>query len=354
MPNLCNIWLKKNSLFEWTDACQNAFTHLRQCLVTAPVLAFPDYEQPFLLDTDASDVGIGAVLSQISDAGSERVIAYASRSLTRQERQYCVTRRELLAVVEFIQHFRHYLLGRQFTLRTDHSSIVWIQNFKEPEGQLARWMEKLQEYDFKVVHRRGTQHNNADALSRQPCKQCARDSHVVGAVMQWPFQSYTPEEMQKLQNDDPAIGPVLQAVGSGNYPSEDVVKSWSWEGRCLLQQSKMLHVLDGVMWRRFVNGGTTHHQLLLPSMLRDDVLGKLHDDVCGRSPWRSKTDASCTGTVLRAWLLRECESLVQDMCQMRQEKVSYPSKEGFHANNTSRVSYASGGSGHNGPSTRDR
>ncbi|KAL5469185.1 hypothetical protein EMCRGX_G030403 [Ephydatia muelleri] len=69
---------------------------------------------------------------------------------------------------EFILHFRHYLLGRQFTLRTDHSSIVWIQNFKEPEGQLARWMEKLQEYDFKVVHRRGTQHNNADALSRQP------------------------------------------------------------------------------------------------------------------------------------------------------------------------------------------
>ena len=273
--------VEKNSLFEWTDACQNAFTHLRQCLVTAPVLAFPDYEQSFLLDTDASDVGIGAVLSQISDAGSERVIAYASRSLTRQERQYCVTRRELLAVVEFIQHFRHYLLGRQFTLRTDHSSIVWIQNFKEPEGQLARWMEKLQEYDFKVVHRRGTQHNNADALSRQPCKQCGRDSHVVGAVMQWPFQSYTPEEMQKLQNDDPAIGPVLQAVGSGNYPSEDVVKSWSWEGRCLLQQSKMLHVLDGVLWRRFLNGGTTHHQLLLPSMLRDDVLGKLHDDVWG-------------------------------------------------------------------------
>ena len=273
--------VEKNSLFEWTDACQNAFTHLRQCLVTAPVLAFPDYEQPFLLDTDASDVGIGAVLSQISDAGSERVIAYASRSLTRQERQYCVTRRELLAVVEFIQHFRHYLLRRQFTLRTDHSSIVWIQFFKEPEGQLARWMEKLQEYDFKVVHRRGTQHNNADALSRQPCKQCGRDSHVVGAVMQWPFQSYTPEEMQKLQNDDPAIGPVLQAVGSGNYPSEDAVKSWSWEGRCSLQQSKMLHVLDGVLWRRFLNGGTTRHQLLLPSMLRDDVLGKLHDDVWG-------------------------------------------------------------------------
>ena len=202
-------------------------------------MAFPDYEHPFLLDTDASDEGIGAVLSQISDAGLERVIAYASHSLTRQERQYCVTRRELLAVVKFIQHFRHYLLGRQFTLRTDHSSIIWIQNFKEPEGQLARWMEKHQEYNFKVVHRRGTQHNNADALSRQPCKQCGCDSrHVIGAVMQWPFQSYTPEQMQKLQDDDPAIGPVLQAVGSGNYLSEDVVKSWIGKGAAYCNSPK--------------------------------------------------------------------------------------------------------------------
>ena len=73
--------------------------------------------------------------------GSEQVVAFASRSLTRQERQYCVTRRELLAVVEFVQHFRHYLWGCQFTLLTDNSSIVWIQKFKEPEGQLARWLE---------------------------------------------------------------------------------------------------------------------------------------------------------------------------------------------------------------------
>eukprot|EP00731_Ephydatia_muelleri_P023275 Em0015g858a len=124
---------------EGIDDCQKA---LRQCLVIALVLAFPEYGQPFVLDTDASNVGIGAVLSQIRGDGSERVVAYASRSLTRQEHQYCVTRRELLAV-EFIQHFQHYLLECQFTLRTDHSSIAWIQNFKEPEGQLAHWLERL-------------------------------------------------------------------------------------------------------------------------------------------------------------------------------------------------------------------
>ena len=74
------------------------------------------------------------MLSQLSENGSESVIAYASRSLSRQEQRYCVTRSELLAVVEFTHHFRPYLLGRQFTLRTDHGSLVWLQNFKEPEG----------------------------------------------------------------------------------------------------------------------------------------------------------------------------------------------------------------------------
>eukprot|EP00731_Ephydatia_muelleri_P000886 Em0001g886a len=138
---------EKNAPFEWTIGCQNAFDELRKRLVSSPVLAYPDYERRFILDTDASDVGIGAVLSQVSDCGSERVIAYASRSLTRPEQ-------------------RQYLLGREFTLRTDHGSLVWIRNFKEPEGQLARWLERLQEYNFTVVHRQGLRHCNADALSR--------------------------------------------------------------------------------------------------------------------------------------------------------------------------------------------
>ena len=113
-------------------------------VTTSPILAYPDYSKRFILYTDASNYGIGAVLSQISDDGSECVIAYASRSLSRQEQRYCVTRRELLAIVEFVQHFRQYLLGRQFTLRTDHGSLVWVRNFKEPEGQLARWLERLE------------------------------------------------------------------------------------------------------------------------------------------------------------------------------------------------------------------
>ena len=125
---------------------------------------FPDFSLTFVLDTDASDIGIGAVLSQLEEDGSERVIAYASRVLTRPERCYYVTTKELLAVVFFTRHFRAYLLGRKFCLRTDHGSLTWLRNFKEPEGQLAWWMEKLQEYDFTISHRPGRKHQNADAF----------------------------------------------------------------------------------------------------------------------------------------------------------------------------------------------
>jgi len=153
--------------FSWTVECESAFATLKTCLTSAPVLAFPNYSKPFILDTDASQERIGAVLSQELE-GQERVIAYASRTLTKVERRYSVTRKELLAVVTLIQHFRPYLLGQLFLFRTDHSSLTWLQRFKEPEGQLARWFERLPEFTFTVIHRQGKRHQNADALSCRP------------------------------------------------------------------------------------------------------------------------------------------------------------------------------------------
>src|SRR2546425_334016 len=127
----------------------------------------------YRLDPDASNTAIGAVLSQVQD-GEERVIAYASRTLSRPEKNYCVTRRELLAIVYFVKQFRSYLLGREFLIRTDHSALRWLKLTPEPIGQQARWLERLEEYSYKIEHRAGNKHTNADALSRRPCRQCDR------------------------------------------------------------------------------------------------------------------------------------------------------------------------------------
>ena len=160
-----------DSEFHWTEDCEKAFTNLKERLTTAPILGFPLDETPFILDTDASGLAIGSVLSQLVE-GQERVVAYYSRTLSDPERNYCVTQRELLAVVMSLKHFHHYLYGRPVVIRTDHGALKWLTNFKRPEGQLARWLEVVNTYNFTIQHRPGRQHNNADALSRRPCSGC--------------------------------------------------------------------------------------------------------------------------------------------------------------------------------------
>ena len=145
---------------------QTAFEEPKKGLTEAPVLVYPLEGGGFILDTDASDKAIGGVLSQIQD-GEERVVGYGSYVLSAPQRNYCVTRKELLAVVTFTRTYRHYLLGNHFSVRTDHGSLVWLMNFKNIEGQLAIWLEELQEYDMEVSHRAGRAHGNADALSRK-------------------------------------------------------------------------------------------------------------------------------------------------------------------------------------------
>ena len=161
--------------YTWTPMCQSAFQSLKETLAYAPVLAFPSELGSLILDTDASEIGLGVVLSQIQDDGSERVLSFASRTLTRPEKNYCVTRKELLAIVYAVRKYRHYL-GQRVIVRTDHNALQWLFSFKEPEGQMARWLVELSAYDLVVRHRAGKAHGNADGLCRIPCKQCGMGS----------------------------------------------------------------------------------------------------------------------------------------------------------------------------------
>ena len=130
---------KKKVKFIWDESCQSANEMLKEKLCSAPILAFPKPGSKYILDTDASDTGIGCVLSQVQE-GKEKVIAYASKKLEPQQQQNSVNHRELLAFITFMNQFRHYLLGQKILLRTDHSSIRWIFEIKNPVGQVARWL----------------------------------------------------------------------------------------------------------------------------------------------------------------------------------------------------------------------
>ena len=156
---------KKNSRFTWNPECHNAFEKLKKALIDSSVLKHPDHNSPFIVDTDASDNSLGAVLSNVAD-GLEYPVAFVSRVLTPAECRYSTTKRDALAVIQAMKWFKPYIWGPQFVLRTDHASLqrLFRQN---NDGIIFRMPQRLQDFDFQVLHRPGDKHGNADELSRQ-------------------------------------------------------------------------------------------------------------------------------------------------------------------------------------------
>ena len=130
------------------------------------MLRSPDFTREFYLQTDASDHGVGAVLSQFDEEGTDHPVAYFSRKLLPREQKYSTVEKECLAIRLATQAFRVYLLGRPFTIQTDHRALKWMDRLKETNSRLTRWSLALQEFQFKVEHRSGNKNANADALSR--------------------------------------------------------------------------------------------------------------------------------------------------------------------------------------------
>ena len=158
--------LEKDKAFILTDEGKRAFTEILHFLTNPPILAYPYFSATFILDTDASHLGIGDVLLQKGKDELEHPIAYYSQGFYKHEIIYYVTRKELLAAIESMEHITCYLYGKKFVLRTDHGAIQWLKIFKEPTGQLARWLEKRSMFEFIIQHPPGKRHAIADGLSR--------------------------------------------------------------------------------------------------------------------------------------------------------------------------------------------
>ena len=170
---MCNR--PSNKKLELADEINDTFEGLKKYLTTSPILCFPDINKEFILDTDASFDKIGSVLSQRDKEGRERVVAYGSHSMTSHEKGYCITRKELLAVYYFCMHFKPYLYGRRFTLRTDHKALTFMMTTKKQiTSQFQTWINYLSSLDMVLEFRKGIQHSNADMLSRPKCEVCVQ------------------------------------------------------------------------------------------------------------------------------------------------------------------------------------
>ena len=169
-------------------------------------------------------------------------------------------------------------------MRTDHGSLTWLQSFKDSEGQLARWLEKLQQFSFNIVHRQGKSHRNADGLSRLPCSQRGRDEHqAVAPISQVSEEGCNQPEMRKLQQEDLDLAIVLKAKETQTRPDGEVQKSLSLEARRLFQLWEQLLIRDGVLFRQWESPDASRsvYQLVLPKSQRQDVLRDLHKGVMG-------------------------------------------------------------------------
>ena len=298
---------------------------LKEKLSNAPIFPYPNPECTFLIDCDASETAIGCELSQVVD-GKECVILYGSFSLTPAQRKYCTTRKELLAVVRFTRQFRHYLLGRQFVCRTDHNSLTWLMSFKNIEGQLARWMEELAQFDMVVVHRAGKLHVNADALSRipetegycpnyragvslsdlpcysrlNPCKFCTRTEarwarfedevdYVVplsvrriqvdvpsGGADYW-LSGYSKGDLRREQIDDGDLSVIIGWLESKKDPTQFELGLQSPAVRHYWQLHHQLFFVDGVLFYKWVDFLDPRNLLVVPTSLQEEVLQLNHD-----------------------------------------------------------------------------
>lgn len=300
----------------------DAVDTIKRLLAEAPVLKYPNQEHPFILDTDASDTAIGGELLQVIN-DHECIVCFGSFVLTPEQRKYCTTRKELLAVVRFTRQFRHYLLGCRFIVRTDHNSLVWLLGFKNIEGQLSRWIEELSQYDMAIIHRPGKLHINADALSRMPDKlsYCENFSNSVNIInlpcypckfcerahKQWsrfiedvdyvvPLSirriklsttalytadnwgsKYSPVQFRSFQENDTDLSVVITWLETDYEPTEAELALSSPNVKHLWLVKDLLFFQNRVLYYKFHDILAPRNLLVVPQSLKTEILEYFHD-----------------------------------------------------------------------------
>ena len=298
----------RNFSEKWDSNCKKAFQNLKKCLTEAPVLGYPDFTTSFIVETDASFDGLGAVLSQ-DQSGGRVVIAYASRTLKSTERNmnnYSSMKLELEALKWAVtENSRDYLIGRSFVVYTDKNPLSYLKTAKLGATAM-RWCAQLAQFNFEVIYRSGKSNKNADALSRQNSTNLVSDEAVIQNTTKttfvekfamedssvnelsviWneqmttatTFPEFSRTELAVKQMQDSQIATVLKWCESGHKPTERQLRKETKAVRKLLRKWENLVIQDTILWYK-VNDPELGDNLLFvtPESMRDQILQSLHN-----------------------------------------------------------------------------
>jgi transposase InsO family protein len=293
---------------EVTPQMEEAFKKLKEHLLKAPILAYPDFksEEPFILDTDWSldNNAVGAVLSQKQN-GKERVIAYGAKKLSPAQASYPSTKGELAAVIIFINKWSYYLRHRPFILRTDNAALKWIHSMEAPTGMIQRWLDVLANHKFEVQHRAGVKHGNADALSRAPHLEHQGDTDVsagecahlwavtldeladtdaqVGSLDELVEDSveqdnlWTAEYIADRLSEDDELAMIARHLRQGTKLTTEEVGALSRHGRVWAELMGQMQIDPQGVVRYYDRKG--RKAIILPPCLWTEAIKKSHQDV---------------------------------------------------------------------------
>ena len=314
---------KSETSWKWSSACQKSFEEIVQILSSPLVLTYPDFDLPFIVNTDASQDGLGATLSQLQK-GEEKVIAYASRALRKAEKNYPANKLEFLALKWAItEKFHEYLYGNTFTVRTDNNPLTYVTSSAKLDATGHRWMAALSAYNFKVVYRSGKKNLDADALSRRPHPGEEHEGHLVSpeqflaisnsAVCQAPYAtlvecfcedekglevmlqccgvnvvldsglgSLSHTELESAQTSDPVVGRAIHYVKmSKRRPNRRELAGESSSVCRLLKEWDRLRLDQGILYRIRKDDSSSCEvaQLVIPEVLKSRAFDGIHGDM---------------------------------------------------------------------------
>ncbi|GFS63619.1 transposon Tf2-8 polyprotein [Trichonephila clavipes] len=253
---------KKGAKFSWSTEAQDSFDKIKRALTEAPVLQLPNFTEQFNLFTDAGGVGIGAVLNQ-----NHRLIAFASRTLNKAERNYTVTEHECLAVIRALNKFKTYFGSLPVKVITDHAALTKLTNGKNLSSRMIRWALKLSEFNMEWEHRPGVQNVVANVLSRNTVGNLDGSQISCAALRALALNSR--EQFIREQREDPELGHIyryLENLDDGSV-NATVCEGWSQDFK----------IVDGLLF--YAKYFTTLGELrvYIPKSLRETLMKEFHD-----------------------------------------------------------------------------